>query len=102
MNVVSPVRWLHSPVIDRIAMMGSTIVIGKPIAAANVLWVSSSSGAKRIVPTVASDAHDHEAGHQPEPGAGVEHLAQLDADDASQDDPPHVHVPLAGACEDGG
>ena len=34
-------------------MIGSTIVIGKPIAAANVLWVSWSSGAKRIVPTVA-------------------------------------------------
>lgn len=52
-KVVRPVRWLHSRVIARIAMMGSTIVMGKPIAAAKVLWVSCSSGAKTIVPIVA-------------------------------------------------
>ena len=36
-NVVSPLRWLHSLVTDRIAMIGRTTVIGKPIAVANVL-----------------------------------------------------------------
>ena len=35
-NVVRPVRWLHSPVIDKIAMIGSTTVIGNPIALAKV------------------------------------------------------------------
>jgi hypothetical protein len=35
-NVARPVRWLHSPVIARIAIIGSTRVIGKPIAFANV------------------------------------------------------------------
>ena len=35
MNVVSPVRWLHSLVTDRIAIIGRITAIGKPIAAAN-------------------------------------------------------------------
>ena len=32
------------------------------------------------------DGRDDDARHQPEPGAGVEHLAQLDADDPAQGD----------------
>jgi len=36
-KVVRPLRWLHSPVTDRIAMIGRMTVIGMPIAAANVL-----------------------------------------------------------------
>ena len=36
-KVVSPLRWLHSPVTDKIAMIGSTSVIGMPIAAVNEL-----------------------------------------------------------------
>ena len=35
-NVVRPLRWLHSPVIARMAMIGRMTVIGKPIALANV------------------------------------------------------------------
>ena len=35
-NVVSPLRWLHSLVTDRIAMIGRITAIGKPIAAAKV------------------------------------------------------------------
>ena len=33
-NVVSPLRWLHSLVTDRIATIGSMIDIGTPMAAA--------------------------------------------------------------------
>ena len=32
-NVVRPLRWVHSLVTDRIAMTGSSTVIGMPIAA---------------------------------------------------------------------
>ena len=32
-NVVSPLRWLHSLVTDRIAITGSRSVIGTPMAA---------------------------------------------------------------------
>ena len=35
-NVVRPVRWLHSLVIERTAMIGSTIVIGMPMAPAKL------------------------------------------------------------------
>ena len=35
-NVVSPVRWLHSLVTDRIAIIGRMTAIGKPIAVAKV------------------------------------------------------------------
>ena len=35
-KVVRPVRWLHSLVTDRIATIGSSTAIGKPIAAPNV------------------------------------------------------------------
>ena len=35
-NVVSPLRWLHSLVTDRIATIGRMTAIGKPIAAAKV------------------------------------------------------------------
>ena len=35
-KVVSPLRWLHSLVTDRIAIIGRITVIGMPIAAANV------------------------------------------------------------------
>ena len=34
-NVVSPVRWLHSPVTARMATIGRMTAIGKPIEAAN-------------------------------------------------------------------
>jgi hypothetical protein len=36
-KVVSPLRWLHSPVTDKIAIMGRTTVIGILIAVANDL-----------------------------------------------------------------
>ena len=36
-NVVSPLRWLHSLVTDRIAMIGRMMVIGTPMAAAKLL-----------------------------------------------------------------
>ena len=35
-NVVRPLRWLHSLVTDRIATIGRITAIGKPMAAANV------------------------------------------------------------------
>ena len=35
-KVVRPVRWLHSEVMARIAMIGRMTVIGNPIALANV------------------------------------------------------------------
>ena len=35
-KVVSPLRWLHSLVTDRIAIIGRMTAIGKPIAVANV------------------------------------------------------------------
>jgi hypothetical protein len=35
-KVVSPARWLHSPVTDRIASTGSRIVIGTPTAPAKL------------------------------------------------------------------
>ena len=35
-NVVSPLRWLHSLVTERIAIIGRITAIGKPIAAAKV------------------------------------------------------------------
>jgi hypothetical protein len=35
-KVVRPVRWLHSPVTDRIAMIGSRSVVGTLIAVVNV------------------------------------------------------------------
>ena len=34
-NVVSPVRWLHSLVTDRTATNGRITVMGKPMAVAN-------------------------------------------------------------------
>jgi hypothetical protein len=34
-NVVRPLRWLHSLVTDKIAITGSTTVIGKQTAVAN-------------------------------------------------------------------
>ena len=36
-NVVRPLRWLHSLVTDRIAIIGRMTAIGKPIAAAKVV-----------------------------------------------------------------
>ena len=36
-NVVSPLRWLHSLVTDRIATIGSSTAIGMPTAAPNEL-----------------------------------------------------------------
>ncbi len=35
-NVVRPLRWLHSPVIESRATIGRMMVIGKPIALAKV------------------------------------------------------------------
>ena len=35
-KVVSPLRWLHSPVTDRIAIIGRMTDIGAPIAAPKV------------------------------------------------------------------
>ena len=36
MNVVSPLRWLHSLVMDNSATIGRITVIGNPIALAKV------------------------------------------------------------------
>ena len=36
MKVLSPLRWVHSLVTDRIATIGRITDIGKPIAAAKV------------------------------------------------------------------
>ena len=80
-NVVRPVRWLHSLVIERIAIIGSTTAIGKPMAAAKLSYVSASSGANRIVAHGRDHRQDADARHQPEARAGVEHLAQLDPGD---------------------
>src|SRR5262249_519404 len=55
-NVVSPLRWLHSLVTDRIAITGSSTDIGKPIAVANDSEVSSSCGANATVAAVAMKA----------------------------------------------
>ena len=52
--VVRPVRWLYSPVTDRIAMIGSTTESGMPIAVEKVSCVIASSGAQRITAAVAS------------------------------------------------
>ena len=95
-NVVSPVRWLHSPVIDedrddrqhdrhREADRRGERVVGQVLI-----------GGEEDRPDRGEDAHDDDAGHQPEPGAGVEHLAQLDADDASQGDRRTSRELLAG------
>src|SRR4051794_34809982 len=53
-NVVSPVRWLHSLVTARIAIKGRMMTTGKRIAVAKVEYVRLSSGAHRITPAVAS------------------------------------------------
>ena len=53
-NVVSAVRWLHSLVTARIAIIGRTTAIGLPTAAANASNVSSSRSLSRIVSTVAT------------------------------------------------
>ncbi len=80
-KVVRPVRWLHSLVTDRIAIIGRMMAIGKPVARVKVLKVRSSAAAKRITPIVASsDAMPMLASSQ-KPGPGVERLAQLDGDD---------------------
>ncbi len=55
-NVVSPVRWLHSEVTARIATIGRITDIGAPMAAANDSYVWSDSGAKAITAAVASSA----------------------------------------------
>ena len=83
MYVVRPVRWLYSLVIDKIAMIGSTTESGMPIAVEKVSSVIASSGAQRITAAVARTDDDADAGHQPEAGAGVEHLAQLDPGEAA-------------------
>ena len=36
-KVVSPLRWLHSAVTDRIAMIGRMSIIGTPMAPVKVL-----------------------------------------------------------------
>ena len=51
-----PVRWLYSLVIERIAIIGSTMERGTPMALAKVSWVIASSGAHRITAAVARTA----------------------------------------------
>ena len=46
-KVVSPLRWLHSLVTARIAMIGRMIVIGAPMAAAKLSKVSCVVRARR-------------------------------------------------------
>ncbi len=53
MNVVSPLRWLHSLVTDKIATIGSSTVIGTPIAAPKESYVIELSEANRITAPVA-------------------------------------------------
>ena len=84
--VVRPVRWLYSPVTDRIAMIGSTTDSGMPIARGEGVLVIASSGAQMITAAVASTDDDADARHQPEAGAGVEHLAELDLDEPARRD----------------
>ncbi len=55
-NVVRPLRWLHSLVTDRVAMIGRMTAIGMPKAAPNVPYAIWSFGAKRITAVVASSA----------------------------------------------
>src|SRR5688500_13264769 len=55
-NVVSPLRWLHSLVTARIATTGSTIVIGTPMAAAKAPYATSASGAKSTTAVLARTA----------------------------------------------
>ena len=67
-------------------MIGSTTDSGMPIAVEKVFWVIASSGAQRITATGGEDGDDADARHQPEAGAGVEHLAQLDRGQAAHRD----------------
>ncbi len=53
-NVVRPLRWLHSLVTARMAIIGRITVIGAPMAAAKLSNVSWSSGAKTMMAAVAS------------------------------------------------
>ena len=80
-KVVSPLRWLHSLVTERIAIIGRMIAIGMPIAAANCRRSARRRG-EQDHRAGGEHGGDDDAGHQPEAGAGVEHLAQLDGDHA--------------------
>ena len=80
-NVVSPLRWLHSLVTERIATIGRIDRHREADRGGEGLvgdW--SSSGAKTMVAAGREHGQDADARHQPEAGAGVEHLAQLDPD----------------------
>ncbi len=55
-KVVRSLRWLHSLVTDRIAIIGKMIVIGTPMAAANESKVISLSGAQMMTAPVAITA----------------------------------------------
>ncbi len=52
--VVRPVRWVYSPVTDRIAIIGRITDIGTPMAVAKSSKSMSASGAKRIAAPVAT------------------------------------------------
>jgi hypothetical protein len=78
-KVVRPLRWLHSLVTARMPMIGRITVIGAPIAAAKLSNVSSVVGGEDDERRRRQHAHDDDARHQPEAGAGVEHLAQFHA-----------------------
>ena len=52
-NVVRPLRWLHSLVTPRIATIGRITDIGRPIAAAKLSKVTALSGAKMRTAPVA-------------------------------------------------
>src|SRR3954452_4625532 len=45
-NVVSPLRWFHSPVTARIAMIGKITDIGNPLALTKFWYVTSVSRPK--------------------------------------------------------
>ena len=55
-NVVSPLRWVHSAVTERTAMTGRTIEIGMPMASVNVWYVSSSAGENAMTAPMVSRA----------------------------------------------
>ena len=83
-KVIIPVRWDHSEVTSRMPATGSRTAAGcSPTSstAANV-WSAAS-------PVTSADDHDDDGERdggdlQPEAGAGVDDLAQLDGDEAAE------------------
>ena len=83
-KVIIPVRWDHSEVTSRMPAIGSRTAAG--------LSPTSRTDGERVVRRVADEQADDHGDHgerdggdlQPEAGAGVDHLAQLDGDEAAE------------------